>query len=78
MIKRQVDAVVEKVKRQAVYIWKGKRRNKGQFIESFADKIESSVPEVSREDINIITSGFLAELRSIDRAIVMDLIHDGK
>lgn len=79
MIKAKIEFVAQHVKRQAFYIWKGKKRNtKGQFIEAFADKIQGSVPEISRETINIITTGFLSELRSLDKQIVFDLLEDGR
>lgn len=67
MIQRQIDLVWEKLTKQSQLLFKKCYRGhyKRRFIDSFADKVGPVVPNVSREDIYLIITGFVAELRSL-------------
>lgn len=83
MFRKQVGRVKRKLMTQTHFLTeqltlvtdRRRNRSKRKFIDYFAEKIRDSVPNVSREDINIITTGFLAELRSLDKPIMDDIIN---
>lgn len=53
-----------------------KFRKKRQFIEGYIDKIQPSVPLISREDIAIIATGLLSELRGMDLETAYSVIQE--
>ena len=75
-IKRQLGRVRERIVSQAKKLIGGKKREKRVFIEAFYDKISPSTPRVSREDVVIIITGFLVELRGMDRETRESIITD--
>jgi len=80
MMKRQIDLVWLKITTQAriIFLKPYRGKFKRQFLDQFSDKIQDVVPGVSREDIQIISTGLFAELRSIkDPAIRIKIIMDG-
>ena len=79
VIRQQFDRLKRKIKKQANLLL-DRRRNveKRAFIDHFAEKIAPSVPEVSREDINIIVTGFISELRSLTLEVREAVVSDGR
>jgi len=67
MIHGQIDVVWAKITRQFHLVFKKNYRGnyKRQFLDCFADKVAPVVPNVSEEDIKIIATALMAELRSI-------------
>jgi len=80
MLRRQIDRVWTRVTLQAriIFLKPYRGKLKRQFLDQFSDKIQDIVPEVSREDIIIIATGLLAELRSVKNLQIRDrIVTDG-
>lgn len=68
MIRAQLRKLSNKVSSQAKkLVGEHKNVEKRAFIDAYYDKIQDSVPGVSREDVIIIVTGFIGELRLLDK-----------
>ena len=78
MIHRQIDVVWLKITRQFHLVFKKEYqgRIKRRFLDCFAEKVSLVVPEVSQEDIRIIATAMLAELRSVESAVRESIIEE--
>lgn len=75
-IRRQLGRIRGKIASQAQKLLGGKKREKRVFIDTFYEKIRPSTPNISREDAVIIITGFLVELRGMDRETRESIITD--
>lgn len=81
MIQRKIKQLGEHVKRQGFLLFR-KPRSKGfkksVFLVAYTNEIQVSVPTVSREDIAIITTGFLGRIRQLSPEDLDKLIRECK
>lgn len=78
MIKKKIEKVVNVVTRKSLGILGIERRShraKRQYIDAYITVIQPSV-NVSREDIAIIVTGFISEMRKLPSEIIIDIIKD--
>lgn len=66
MIKKQFEKVGKKIAEQSHKLLGTKKGSKKIMIEAYITKIGYAFPEIQREDIAIIVTGFIAELRTMD------------
>jgi len=75
MIKKQLEAVSGKIAKQARRILgRSKGYTKKEIIETYIDAVCLAYPNIKREDIAIIVTGFLGELRSLTPDIRAEII----
>lgn len=77
MINRKIKAVGKKFGSQVdKLLGREKKSEKRQFVEAYITTICYAVPEVSREDVGIIVTGFISELRRLDSYTVSRILGD--
>jgi len=75
MIKKQLEAVSGKIAKQARRILgRSKGYTKKHIIEAYITTVCYAYPDIPREDIAIIVTGFLGELRSLTPDIRAEII----